>query len=78
VLWLEPVRRSEDLAGFGLFSGAPSDADLGWESGFEVFYRLQLTNAVSILPDLQYWRREDPDGTRTRSWVWGIRSEFEF
>jgi hypothetical protein len=78
VLWLEPVRRSEDLAGFGLFSGDPSDADLGWESGFEVFYRLQLTNAVSILPDLQYWRRDDPDGNGTRSWVWGIRSEFEF
>jgi len=78
LLWLGPLGRSTDLGGFGLFAGKPSDGTLGWESGFEIFYRLRLTNAVSVLPDLQYWRRDDPDGDGTRSWVWGIRSEFEF
>jgi hypothetical protein len=78
VLWLGPLNRSSDLGGVGLFAGSPSNATLGWESGFELFYRLRLTNAVSVMPDLQYWRRNDPDSDGTHSWVWGVRSEFEF
>jgi hypothetical protein len=78
VMWLLPFARSQDIAGFGLFAGDPSDPDRGTESGFEVFYRLQLTQAVGLMPDLQYWSRDDRDGDGARAWVWGIRAEFEF
>jgi len=78
LLWLGPLGRPMDLGGLGFFTGNPSAADLGWESGFEIFYRLRLTNAVSVLPDIQYWRRDDTNGDRIRGWVLGIRSEFEF
>jgi len=78
LMWLEPLGRSQDRVGFGVFTGDPSDDARGWESGFELFYRLRLTNAVSVMSDLQYWWRDDREDDGTRSWVWGIRSEFEF
>jgi len=78
VMWLSPFARSQDIAGFGVFAGHPSDPDRGTESGAEIFYRLKLTQAVSIMPDLQYWSRDDNDGSGTRAWVWGLRADFEF
>ena len=78
LMWLQPFKRSQDLVGLGLFAGAPSDTERGRESGFEIFYKLQLSNAVSVLPDLQYWLRDDSDGSSPRIWIWGVRSEFEF
>ena len=78
LLRLDPFSRSQDLVGLGLFAGDPSDSTRGWESGVEVFYRLRLTQAISVMPDIQYWWRDDQDGERARTWVWGIRSEFEF
>ncbi len=77
-LWLTPLARTPDIAGLGLFVGDPSDSARGSESGIEIFYRLRLTQAVSVMPDLQYWSRDDPGGGGARSWVWGIRAEFEF
>jgi hypothetical protein len=35
--------------------------EFGQEFGIEIFYRLQLTNAVTVLPDLQYWLRDYRD-----------------
>jgi hypothetical protein len=78
ILWLKPFRRSQDLAGLGFFAGRPSDPVHKLESGIEVYYKLQLTNAVSFVPDLQYWLRNDGDGEKTRTWVLGFRSEIEF
>lgn len=78
ILWISPFSSSQDLAGFGLFSGKPSDAAHNWESGFEVFYKLQLTHAVSVLPDLQYWFRNDWDIASIQTWIIGLRSEVEF
>jgi hypothetical protein len=77
-LWLSPLAREQDIAGLGFFAGDPSDPARGTESGFEVFYRLKLTQAVSIMPDLQYWSREDDEGEGTSAWVLGIRAEFDF
>jgi hypothetical protein len=53
-------------------------ADRGLESGFELFYVLRLTQTVSLMPDLQYWHRNDRDGPGARSWVLGFRADFEF
>ena len=78
LMWLTPFSRKQDLAGFGAFSGKPSDNQFNWESGFEVFYKLQLTHAVSVTPDLQFWYRNDDGAAAVNTWVWGIRSEFEF
>jgi len=77
-MWLEPFGRSQDIAGFGIFAGEPSDADRGVESGFEVFYVVRLTQTVSVMPDVQYWHRNDRDGPGARTWVLGLRLDFEF
>ena len=77
-MWLDPLSRSQDLAGFGIFAGEPSDADRGLESGFEFFYVLRLTQTVSLMPDLQYWSRSDQDGPGARTWVLGLRADFQF
>jgi hypothetical protein len=77
-MWLVPFARSQDIAGFGIFAGKPSDADRGVESGCEVFYVLRLTQTVSVMPDLQYWWRNDEDVPGARTWVLGLRAEFEF
>jgi hypothetical protein len=66
-MWLEPFGRLQDLAGLGLFVGDPSEASRGLESGVEVIYRLRLTQAVSVMADLQYWLRDDPGGDSARS-----------
>ena len=77
-MWLDPLSRTQDLAGFGIWAGQPSDADRSLESGFEFFYVLRLTQTVSLMPDLQYWHRNDRDGPGARSWVLGFRADFEF
>ena len=77
-MWLSPFRRSQDIAGFGVFAGEPSDAAFDVESGAEIFYRLKLTQAISIMLDLQYWSRDDASEAGTSAWVWGLRTEFEF
>jgi len=78
LLWVVPFGRPQDITGIGFFVGEPSDAGRGVESGAEIFYRLQLTQAISVMPDLQYWSRDDRDGEYARSWVWGLRAEFQF
>jgi hypothetical protein len=77
-LWLRPFGRANDRLGLGVFVGDPSDAARGAESGGEVFYRLQLTQGVSLMPDLQYWSRSDRGGAGAQTWVWGLRANFEF
>jgi hypothetical protein len=77
-LWEQPFSRSQDLAGLGVFTGKPSDPDHNWESGIELFYKLQLTNAISLLPDIQYWFRNDQNSSAVQTWIFGLRSEIEF
>jgi hypothetical protein len=77
-MWLSPGNRSQDIAGFGVFAGEPSDRALGTESGCEIFYRLKLTQALGVMVDLQYWSRDHSGGTETSSWVWGVRVEFDY
>jgi len=77
-LWVNPFKRSADLAGLGAFTGKPSDPNFNWESGIEMFYKLQLTNAIGLLPDIQYWFRNDNNSSDVQTWVFGLRSEIEF
>jgi hypothetical protein len=77
-LWTSPFNRAQDLLGIGFFSGKPSNETHNWESGFELFYKLQLTHAISVAPDLQYWFRKDANSPTVKTWIWGVRSEVEF
>jgi hypothetical protein len=77
-LWENPLDRPQDLVGLGVFTGKPSDAELNWESGIELFYKLQLTNAIGLLPDIQYWFRNDENISDVQTWIFGLRSEIEF
>jgi hypothetical protein len=76
-LWTKPFSRASDLLGLGIFSGKPSEVEYNWESGLELFYKLQLTHTISVTPDLQYWFRNDAS-IDVSTWVWGLRSEVEF
>jgi hypothetical protein len=78
VMWLSPFDRAQDIAGFGVFAGDPSKPELGTESGAEIFYRMKLTQGISVMADLQYWSRDDGGGAETSVWVWGLRTELEF
>ena len=77
-LWEQPFNRSQDLAGLGVFTGKPSDPNHNWESGFELFYKLQLTNAINLTPDIQYWFRNDKNSPDIQTWIFGLRGEIEF
>lgn len=72
-VWLTPLGRQYDFVAFGIFSGDPSTASRGRESGVEVMYKLQMSQAMSLSPDLQYWNRDD-GGLEVRTWVPGCAS----
>jgi carbohydrate-selective porin OprB len=78
ILRLAPFGFDDDFVGLGLFAGDPSDPEKGHEYGAEIIYKLQLTQSISIMPDIQYWYRNDSNLSRVRSWVFGIRLNFEF
>ena len=76
-LWLAPPARSRDVFGVGVFTGQASDASRGRESGSELFYRLQITQTLNLMPSVQYWNR-DQTGGDSGAWVGGLRVNFEF
>lgn len=76
--WLRPFEFSQDFIGLGFFVGDPTNPERGDEYGAELSYKLQITQDTSLMPDLQYWYRDDPDGQRTSTWIGGIRANFEF
>ena len=76
--WLRPFQFNEDFLGLGFFVGDPTDPTRGDEYGTELSYKLQLTQDVSLMPDLQYWYRNDPNGQKTSTLIGGIRANFEF
>ncbi len=78
VAWLQPFEFDQDFLGLGFFVGDPTNSERGDEYGAELSYKLQLTQDASLMPDLQYWYRDDPGGQRTSTWVIGIRANFEF
>ena len=75
---LQPLGHDGDSLGFGVFAGEPTDATRGTEYGAELFYKLRLTQDVSVMPDIQYWRRSDADGGTTRTFVYGLRINFAY
>lgn len=75
---LGPFGFEDDSVGFGLFSGDPSDSARSKESGAEIFYKIRLSQDFSIMPDVQYWHRNDLNSARVRSWIYGLRLNFEF
>ena len=48
-----PFNRKDDLLGFGIAWGRPSDRSLRDQYVTEIFYRHQLTDAIEITPGLQ-------------------------
>jgi len=76
--WLRPFGFDQDFMGFGFFAGTPSDPAKSDEYGAELSYKVQLTQDFSVMPDLQYWYRSDPDSQRTSVWIAGVRANFEF
>ncbi len=78
LLLLRPFSFDDDSVGLGLFAGDPADSGKGTEYGAEIFYKLRLTQDVSFMPDIQYWHRDDSDGTQVRSWVYGVRLNLDF
>jgi hypothetical protein len=78
VIRLQPFSMDGDSIGLGLFVGRPSDNSRGDEYGAEIFYKLRLMQDISIMPDLQYWHRDDPDGESARTLVFGLRINFSY
>jgi hypothetical protein len=76
--WLQPFGFNHDFLGFGVFIGDPTDPEKGDEYGAEWSYKIQLTQDVSLMPDLQYWYRKDANDQQTSTWIAGIRGNFEF
>jgi len=75
--WTRPFGRSQDFLGFGVWIGDPSDPDRHTEYGLELSYRIQLTQGLSLLADLQYWLREK-EGDDVRAWIPGVRVNFDY
>lgn len=46
------------------------------ETGVELSYRIQLTQALSVMPDVQYWNRAR-SGSDVNVVVTGIRLNFQ-
>gem|GEM_PF-1869946 len=74
----EPMGRQNDFMAVGAFVGDPSDPSRATESGVELAYRIQLTQAVNLMPDLQFWTGRDASGKRSRAWIAGVRLNFEY
>jgi hypothetical protein len=75
---LQPFDYGGDAFGFGVFRGTPSDESRGTEYGAEVFYKLNIFQDISVMPDIQYWHRSDADGTEVRTVVYGVRVNFDY
>ena len=78
LIHLSPAELDGDSLGIGVFAGKPSDATRGTEYGAEVFYKLRLTQDISIMPDIQYWYRNDSSVSAARSVVFGVRVNFAY
>lgn len=78
VALLQPFGFSQDFLDFGVFVGDPSSPEKAYEYGAELSYKLQLTQDISVMPDLQYWYRNDSRAQRISSWVTGVRVNLEF
>jgi hypothetical protein len=76
--WLTPFGFHQDFMGLGVFVGDPTNPQRSDEYGAEWSYKLQLTQDFSLMPDLQFWYRNDPDGQRTSTWIPGVRVNFDF
>jgi hypothetical protein len=78
VILLRPFTFDDDFAGIGLFAGDPSGSSKGTEYGAEINYKVRLTQDLSCMLDIQYWHRDDTDGTQVRSLVYGLRLNHDF
>jgi hypothetical protein len=78
VSWTNPLGFSDDFLGIGFFSGRPSDPAKSTESGFELCYKLVLTQGLNLMPDLQYWTRKDTGIEQVKTWIGGIRLNVEY
>ncbi len=78
-------RRQRDVCGFGVYSLRSSNryrteinGDFLRETGYELFYRIQVTEWLQITPDLQYIARPGALDTTDDAFVMGLRARFTF
>jgi carbohydrate-selective porin OprB len=79
--------RDADACGLATYSAIPSDErrrhhpgdeDLATETGWEWFYRCQLTPAMAVSPGVQYLRHPGARASREDVWIFGLRSRWAF
>jgi porin len=74
--------RDEDVAGLGFVyakhSGGITSAVKSHEAVIEATYRIQLTPAIYLQPDIQWINRPSGDNTTSDALVFGLRAGFNF
>jgi porin len=74
--------RDEDVAGLGFVyakhAGDITDAVKSHEAVIEATYRIQLTPAIYLQPDIQWINRPSGDNTTSDALVFGLRAGFNF
>lgn len=71
-----PMGFEHDRAGFGVWHGTPTDKSLRSETGFEFYYRAQVSPFLQITPDIQIVF--DPaNSTRSSEVILGLRLRVE-
>ena len=76
--WYQAFGRYTDGIGFGFSWGEPFGAQTRDQSGFESYYRIQLTNEIAITPNIQYIKNpaNNPDVNSTFVFSVRIRAAF--
>jgi porin len=77
--------RDEDVAGFGVYSAHSShryrrevNSEFLRETGYELYYRIQVTRWLQLTPDLQYIARPGALSSTDDAFVVGLRARVTF
>lgn len=78
-------RRDRDVLGFGVFQGLPSepfrefvDASAKAETGYELYYAIEVTRWFKITPDIQYIAHPGASHRLRDAIVLGLRAQISF
>jgi len=73
-----PCNRPDDMFGVGVAWGDPTDPMVDDETVIETFYRIQLTDTLTVTPDLQFILDPGANPARDVIVVAGVRLQFLF